>query len=172
MQLAKKDTAAGNSAEGKLARHQSMQIQMDPARVLACALCRSVGVIGNQKEDRVGGRYSDLLTERIKASRYPSLELIDRLERVLSATGDYDDYVDILLDKLQEGNYPSQELMNRVERVIWQSDRFSDYLEFLMSNIEGSTYPSKDLLDRIENLMFTGMRRLQAAAANEDNKGQ
>jgi hypothetical protein len=62
-------------------------------------------------------RHSDLLIDRIKESRYPSRELMDRAELSLRSRDAALTYVDVLFDKVK-GKYPSLELLDRIDAVL------------------------------------------------------
>lgn len=63
-------------------------------------------------------RYYDALLERIRADRFPSHQLLDRLEAIFSTPEQVVEYVDMLLDKVDESWYPSHQILNRIERVL------------------------------------------------------
>ena len=62
-------------------------------------------------------RYVDLLMERVRDDRYPSGELMDRIEDSVHSRERAADYLDVLYEKVGESRYPSKELLNRIERV-------------------------------------------------------
>lgn len=59
-------------------------------------------------------RYYELVLEKIKADRYPSGELMDRLEMALASRDEAEAYLDVLLDKIQDDRYPSKQMLDRV----------------------------------------------------------
>lgn len=60
-------------------------------------------------------RYMRILLEKVAMDRYPSGELMDRVEILLD--GDHvDDYVEILFEKLERDRYPSKQMLDRVAR--------------------------------------------------------
>jgi hypothetical protein len=63
-------------------------------------------------------RYLDFLMERIRSDRYPSPQLLDRVEMAMWTPQQVSDYVDMLLEKLDETWYPSGQLLNRVQRML------------------------------------------------------
>ncbi len=63
-------------------------------------------------------RYFDGLMERVREDRYPSHELLDRLEAAFSTTQQVVDYVDLLVDKMQESWHPSKQIMDRIQRLL------------------------------------------------------
>jgi hypothetical protein len=63
-------------------------------------------------------RYYDILMERVRNDRYPSGQLLNRLEATMFSSEQMVEYVDMLLEKVDESWYPSGELMNRIERML------------------------------------------------------
>jgi hypothetical protein len=63
-------------------------------------------------------RYFDILMERVRNDRYPSLQLLDRLESILITPEQVVEYVDVLVAKLDESWYPSGQIMDRLERIL------------------------------------------------------
>jgi hypothetical protein len=60
-------------------------------------------------------RYMQVLFDRIAADRYPSGELMDRVEILLDREH-VDDYVELLFRKVEEDRYPSKQLLDRIAR--------------------------------------------------------
>lgn len=60
-------------------------------------------------------RYMQLLLDKIRQDRYPSGELMDRVEILLDREH-VDDYVEILFEKIENDHYPSKQLLDRVAR--------------------------------------------------------
>jgi hypothetical protein len=63
-------------------------------------------------------RYWDVLIERVRNDRYPSLQLLDRLETVIYTPEQVAEYVDVLIQKIDECWYPSGQIMDRLERML------------------------------------------------------
>jgi hypothetical protein len=63
-------------------------------------------------------RYYEFLMERVRTDRYPSSQLLDRIEGVIWTPEQVTAYVDMLLEKLDETWYPSGQLMDRVQRML------------------------------------------------------
>lgn len=63
-------------------------------------------------------RYLDVLMERVRSDRYPSPQLLDRIEMALWSPEQVHDYVDMLITKLDETWYPSGQMMNRVQAML------------------------------------------------------
>jgi hypothetical protein len=62
-------------------------------------------------------RYFDLVLDKIANDRYPSGELMDRLEVALADEDQLDDYLHTLLDKIESDRYPSKQMLDRVLRL-------------------------------------------------------
>jgi hypothetical protein len=62
-------------------------------------------------------RYLELLLERIREDRYPSGELMDRVEVALTTSEHRDAYVQVLLEKVDETWYPSKQMLDRINRL-------------------------------------------------------
>lgn len=60
-------------------------------------------------------RYMRILLDHISESRYPSGELMDRVE-ILLDRDHVDDYLDILFQKVEADRYPSKQLLDRIAR--------------------------------------------------------
>ena len=60
-------------------------------------------------------RYMRLLLQKIAMDRYPSGELMDRVEIMLDREH-VDDYVELLFEKLERDHYPSKQMLDRVAR--------------------------------------------------------
>jgi hypothetical protein len=63
-------------------------------------------------------RYYELLMERVSTDRYPSHQLLDRIEAALWTPEQVIAYADMLLEKIDEAWYPSGQLLNRVQRMM------------------------------------------------------
>ena len=62
-------------------------------------------------------RYHEMLMDRVRQDRYPSAQLLDRIEGLLTTPQQLVDYMDLLLDRIDESHYPSRQLLDRAERV-------------------------------------------------------
>jgi hypothetical protein len=60
-------------------------------------------------------RYMRVLLDRIEEDRYPSGELMDRVEILLDREH-IDEYIDILFSKVEDCHYPSKQLLDRIAR--------------------------------------------------------
>jgi len=63
-------------------------------------------------------RYFEGLMERVRADRYPSHQLLDRIEASFWTTEQVVEYVDMLLEKMEDSWYPSKQIMDRVQRLL------------------------------------------------------
>jgi hypothetical protein len=63
-------------------------------------------------------RYYDILIDRVREDRYPSHQLLDRIEASIWTSEQMVDYVDMLLEKVDEDHYPSHQLLGRIERMM------------------------------------------------------
>lgn len=55
-----------------------------------------------------------LLLDKIRETRYPSLELMNRYEATVRDLDHAREYVQVLLEKVQQDTYPSLQLLDRV----------------------------------------------------------
>jgi hypothetical protein len=60
-------------------------------------------------------RYLQLLLQKIAMDRYPSGELMDRVE-ILLDDEHVDTYVELLFEKIERDHYPSKQMLDRVAR--------------------------------------------------------
>ncbi len=63
-------------------------------------------------------RYLDMLMERIRQDRFPSHQLLDRIEASFWSAEQVVEYVDLLLEKVDESWYPSHQILDRVQRLL------------------------------------------------------
>jgi hypothetical protein len=63
-------------------------------------------------------RYYEFLMERVRTDRYPSHQLLDRIEAAMWTPEQVIEYVDMLIEKLDESWYPSGQLMDRAQRML------------------------------------------------------
>jgi hypothetical protein len=63
-------------------------------------------------------RYYDILIDRVREDRYPSHQLLDRIEASIWTSEQMVDYVDMLLEKVDDDHYPSHQLLGRIERMM------------------------------------------------------
>ena len=60
-------------------------------------------------------RYMRILLNHIEESRYPSGELMDRIE-ILLDRDHVDEYLEALFEKVEADRYPSKQLLDRIAR--------------------------------------------------------
>lgn len=63
-------------------------------------------------------RYFDILAERVRNDRYPSLQLMDRLEAAIYTPEQLTEYIDTLISKVDESWYPSGQMLDRLQRML------------------------------------------------------
>lgn len=63
-------------------------------------------------------RYLELLLERVRDERYPSHQLLDRIESSIWTSEQLIEYVEMLIEKANEARYPSHQLLARTERML------------------------------------------------------
>jgi hypothetical protein len=63
-------------------------------------------------------RYLDILMERCATDRYPSHQLLDRIEASIWTPEQIAAYVEMLIEKCDETWYPSHQLLARIERML------------------------------------------------------
>ena len=63
-------------------------------------------------------RYLEVLMERVRQDRYPSHQLLDRIEAALFTSEQVAAYCELLLEKIDESWYPSGQLLNRMQRLL------------------------------------------------------
>ena len=59
-------------------------------------------------------RYYELVLSKIREDRYPSGELMDRLEAAVASREELEGYLEVLLDKIEDDHYPSKQMLDRV----------------------------------------------------------
>ena len=63
-------------------------------------------------------RFFEALLERVRNDRYPSGQLLDRLEAGFWTSEQLVEYVELLVDKIEESWYPSGQLLDRAQRML------------------------------------------------------
>jgi nitrate/nitrite-specific signal transduction histidine kinase len=63
-------------------------------------------------------RLYEMLMERVRDDKYPSSQLLNRIEETMWTTDQLVQYIDLLLDKIDDAWYPSQQLLDRVQRLM------------------------------------------------------
>ena len=62
--------------------------------------------------------YFDVLMHRVRNDKYPSLQLMDRIEAALTTPDQVAAYTDMLIDKVDETWYPSGQMLDRIQRIM------------------------------------------------------
>lgn len=73
--------------------------------------------------DTSQARLLEILMERVRSDRYPSSQLLDRIEAAFWTPDQVTEYVDMLLEKIDETWYPSGQLLDRVQRLLGATAR-------------------------------------------------
>jgi aspartyl-tRNA synthetase len=63
-------------------------------------------------------RYYEMLMERVRTDRYPSHQLLDRIEASFWTPEQIHEYVEMLIDKADESWYTSDQLLDRIQRLL------------------------------------------------------
>ena len=63
-------------------------------------------------------RYVSMLMERIRQDRYPSHQLMERVEAAFWTPQQLEEYIDLLLEKADESWYPSKQILDRIHRLL------------------------------------------------------
>ena len=64
-------------------------------------------------------RYFELVLDRVRGDRYPSGELMNRIEATLSSREQLDEYLDVLFENVQSCRYPSKQMLDRIGRLAY-----------------------------------------------------
>jgi hypothetical protein len=65
----------------------------------------------------IRSRYLHILMNRLADAKYPSVTMLDRIERSVADRETATEYVHLLLDAVERDRYPSPELLDRVRRL-------------------------------------------------------
>ena len=63
-------------------------------------------------------RYLELLLEKVREDRYPSGDLMDRIEATVSTRSQALAYVEVLYEKVDKDRYPSGQMLDRIQRNV------------------------------------------------------
>jgi hypothetical protein len=72
--------------------------------------------------DEARRRYVEMLSEKVRGDRYPSLNHMKRIEAALTPET-AGDYLEMLLEKIAAEKYPSPTMLARIENVAAQLPR-------------------------------------------------
>ena len=62
-------------------------------------------------------RYLEMLFEKVRDDRYPSGDLMDRVEATISNREQAIEYLDVLYEKIEADKYPSKQMLDRVHAL-------------------------------------------------------
>jgi len=65
--------------------------------------------------------YFDVLMHRVRNDKYPSHQMMDRIEVALATSDQVAEYVDTLIAKVDETWYPSWDMLDRIQRMLERS---------------------------------------------------
>lgn len=63
-------------------------------------------------------RYYESLLARVRAEKYPSNQLMNRLEDMFMSSDQMLEYLEVLFEKVNSTRYPSPQLLDRIERLL------------------------------------------------------
>jgi hypothetical protein len=69
--------------------------------------------------DKLRDAYMEAVLERITSVKYPSMELMDRLEYMAHKREYAEQFVAYLIDSVERAQYPSHQIMDRIERILY-----------------------------------------------------
>ena len=69
-------------------------------------------------EQGLRDRCLSLLTEGIQNCRYPSVTMMDRMERSITDRESAEHYVEVLLDSVSQDQYPSPMMLDRIAGLL------------------------------------------------------
>src|SRR2546430_17665796 len=62
--------------------------------------------------------YYNSLLAHVRSDRYPSSQLMNRLEAMVATSDQVADYLEVLMEKVDSSRYPSSQILDRIERVM------------------------------------------------------
>jgi hypothetical protein len=71
------------------------------------------------KGERLQDEYMDAVLERIMQVRYPSKEMMDRVENLAKDSDHAELLVHHLISMVKSSRYPSHQIMDRIERILY-----------------------------------------------------
>jgi hypothetical protein len=91
-------------------------VEVVPSRRIAW---RAKGGAGAEvAEQGLRDRYLSVLTEGIQNCRYPSVTMMDRMERSITDRESAEHYVEVLLDSVSQDQYPSPMMLDRIAGLL------------------------------------------------------
>jgi hypothetical protein len=68
--------------------------------------------------DELRSRYTALLLDHLRETKYPSPTMLDRAEAAITDRETAEEYVGRLLDLLEQDRFPSPPMVDRVRRLL------------------------------------------------------
>jgi hypothetical protein len=68
--------------------------------------------------DALRSRYIQILLDQVAEGRYPSVTMLDRVEKAVTDRQTATEYVSLLLDTIERDKYPSPTMLDRVYGLI------------------------------------------------------
>jgi hypothetical protein len=62
--------------------------------------------------------YYDVLMNRVRNDRYPSHQLMNRIEAALATSDQVAEYTAMLIEKVDESWYPSGQMLDRIQHML------------------------------------------------------
>lgn len=69
--------------------------------------------------DELRDQYMEAVLERITSTRYPSMELMDRVEYLAHKKEYAEQFLEYLIGTVENVQYPSHQIMDRIERILY-----------------------------------------------------
>ena len=69
--------------------------------------------------DKLRDAYMESVLDRITSTRYPSAELLDRVEFLAHKPEYAEKFLAYLIESVERSQYPSHQLMDRIERILY-----------------------------------------------------
>jgi hypothetical protein len=68
-------------------------------------------------------RITKKLLANVEEASYPSVTMLNRVEKTLTTPDDVADYAETLVKKMEETDFPSTEMLNRLDRLAERLER-------------------------------------------------
>ncbi len=68
--------------------------------------------------DEVHDRYAKLLMRGLADARFPSTQMMNRVEATIRSPDEAAEYVGVLLEKVESTTYPSVQMLDRIQRIL------------------------------------------------------
>ena len=69
--------------------------------------------------DELRDQYMEAVLGRITSTRYPSMELMDRIEFLAHRKEYAEQFLEYLINSVENVQYPSHQMMDRIERILY-----------------------------------------------------